>query len=445
VPRQGALVARNIRKSYADVVVLDDLSLTVNSGERVGLVGPNGIGKSTLLRILAGAERPDAGVVRLEPPRLTVGYLAQGAARTGPSPGQAARRALRGLLLEEPAVVLLDEPTNDLDLAGLDELERFVTAHAGPLVAASHDRRFLELMTSIVEFENETRRVTRYAGPWSAYEAARSDARQRGERAYGAYVAERDRAETHIRRMRSWQQRGYGQGRKKKKGRDLAKAAERRRARVQAAEKPWQPWTLQFDLAASQRGGDDVVGLERAVLQRGDFTLGPIDVAVGAGERVAVSGPNGAGKSTLLAALRGELTPTSGRRWVGPGTVIGALPQGDGPFAHARNLLDAFVSACEMPVEDARGVLAKFGLGPDDVLRSGATLSPGERRRAVLAALSARGANALILDEPTNDLDIEAIEELEAALSSYSGAVVMVTHDRRFLESFAADRAIDLP
>ncbi len=444
MPRSCALIARDITKSYADVVVLDGLSLTVNAGERVGLVGPNGIGKSTLLRILAGQEEPDGGVARLEPGSLTVGYLAQGEKGVNCSPGQAARLALGVIVRAAPDVALLDEPTNDLDLAGLGELERFVASHRGPLVAASHDRRFLELMTAILDFESETRVVRRYEGGWSDYDAERRLARQRGEHAYGAYASERGRVEAQAQRMRGWQERGYGQGRKKKKGRDLAKATEQRRARLRPVEKPWQPWTLQFDLGADARGGDAVVGLEGAVIERGDFSLGPVDVALHAGERVAVVGPNGSGKSTLLAALRGELTPTAGKRWVGPSTVIGTLPQGAGPYGTGAPLLDTFVERLAIGVQEARALLAKFNLGPDDVLRPGGSLTPGERRRAVLAELAARKANALILDEPTNDLDIEAIEELESALASFTGAVVVVTHDRRFLEVFRADRQIEL-
>ena len=154
---RGVLTARHISKSYAEVVVLDDLSLTARGGDRIGLVGPNGIGKSTLLRILAGIEQPDAGIVRREPADLKVCYLPQTRHGHGVSPGQAARAALAEIARAEPEVLLLDEPTNSLDEEGLDFLEQLVREHTGAVVLASHDRAFLELMSEIVEFEAETR------------------------------------------------------------------------------------------------------------------------------------------------------------------------------------------------------------------------------------------------------------------------------------------------
>jgi len=134
----------------------------------------------------------------------------------------------------------------------------------------------------------------------------------------------------------------------------------------------------------------------------------------------------------------------SGVRWVGPSTVPGTLPQGLGPFSGPRPLIDAFVAEAERPPQDARSLLAKFGLGPDHVRRPGHSLSPGERSRATLALLSARGVNTLVLDEPTNNLDLEAIEQLEAALETFDGTVVLVTHDRRFLGAFAVGRTLEI-
>jgi ATPase subunit of ABC transporter with duplicated ATPase domains len=133
-----------------------------------------------------------------------------------------------------------------------------------------------------------------------------------------------------------------------------------------------------------------------------------------------------------------------GSRWLGPGVVLGVLEQRRTTFGGEERLIESFVAAGGLPVEDARTLLAKFDLGADHVLRRGATVSPGERTRATLALLSARGVNCLVLDEPTNHLDVEAIEELERALSGYTGTVLLVTHDRLFLERFAATRTIDL-
>ena len=263
MPRaRGVLAARSISKSFGDTVVLDGLSLTVSPRDRIGVLGPNGIGKSTLLRLLAGLEQPDAGTVSREPATMVVTYLAQESHVPGLSGGEAAREQLQAILTTDADVLLLDEPTNDLDFAGLELLERFLARHRGGLVVVSHDRAFLERMTRIVELEAETRQVREFAGGWSEYEAERSRVRERHDAAYGRYAGERGRVEEQARQMRQWEERGYGQGRKKKKGKDVAKAFEKKLSRVERVEKPWSPWRLQLDLAPAQRGGDRVARLD---------------------------------------------------------------------------------------------------------------------------------------------------------------------------------------
>ncbi|MFO7591983.1 MAG: ABC-F family ATP-binding cassette domain-containing protein [Acidimicrobiia bacterium] len=441
---RGVLAARSISKSFGDTVVLDRVSLTVGPGVRIGVVGPNGIGKSTLLRVLAGLEEPGTGSVTREPPATAVTYLAQERVQEGRSGGEASRVALEAILAADADVVLLDEPTNDLDFAGLELLERFVDRHRGGLVVVSHDREFLERMTQIVELEPETRRLRTYPGGWSAFAAGRALARGRHEGAYGRYVQERERVREQARRMSRWEERGYGQGRKKKKTKDVRKQFEKKLARVESVEKPWTPWRLQLELAPNRRPGDVVARLDGVVVERDDFRLGPLDVEIRHGDRLGVSGRNGAGKSTLLHALLGRLPLAAGSRWIGPGVVLGDLPQGPGPFAGAASVLDAFVGQSGLGAGDARSVLARFALGADDVLRPGRSLSPGERSRATLALLAARGVNVLVLDEPTNHLDLEAVEQLESALETYDGTVVLVTHDRSFLDAFRATRTLEL-
>jgi ATPase subunit of ABC transporter with duplicated ATPase domains len=440
----GTLAARTIGKSYGETVVLDGLSLSVTPSSRVGVVGPNGIGKSTLLRLLAGVEEPDSGSVSREPPGLSVAYLVQERSAEGLSGGEGARQNLEAILAADADVLLLDEPTNDLDFAGLELLERFLASHRGGVVAVSHDRAFLERMTSIVELEAETRRVHVYAGGWSEFAAKREAARERHESAYAGYVSERGRLEEQARRMRQWEERGYGQGRKKKKTKDVKKAAAKKLGRLERVEKPWTPWQLRLSLAPASRGGDVVARLTQAVVERDGFRVGPVDLELRHGDRLALLGRNGAGKTTVLKALLGELPLTSGERQLGPGTVLGELPQGVGPFAGDERLLDRFVAESELAAGEARSLLATFALGADDVLRPGRSLSPGERSRAAIALLSARGVNALVLDEPTNNLDLEAIEQLELALQGYEGAAVLVSHDRRFLEAFGATQTLEL-
>jgi ATPase subunit of ABC transporter with duplicated ATPase domains len=363
----------------------------------------------------------------------------------GLSGGEAARAALASILLSRFDVLLLDEPTNDLDFAGLARLEGFLTSFDGSAVIVSHDRAFLDrTVTRIVELDEWTHGAREYAGGWSEYEAERERRRARHYERWEGYVSEKERVEEQAQRMQRWEERGYGQGRKKKKSKDVKKAFANKLDRLDAVEKPYEPWQLRLGLAAAARSGDVVVRLERAEVVRGAFRLGPLDLEVSWGERLAITGPNGSGKTTLLDALLGRLPLDAGTRWAGPGVVLGDLEQRRRTFASAEPLLDAFVRESGLLVEEARTLLAKFDLGADDVLRAGVSLSPGERTRGVLALLSARGVNCLVLDEPTNHLDVEAIEELERALGDYDGTALLVTHDRLFLERFGATRTIEL-
>ncbi|MGE5689707.1 MAG: ATP-binding cassette domain-containing protein, partial [Pseudomonadota bacterium] len=221
--------------------------------------------------------------------------------------------------------------------------------------------------------------------------------------------------------------------------------AERALERVDDVAKPYEPWQLRLSLEAGERGGDVLASLQGAVAERGAFRLGPVDLQVAPGDRIVVTGRNGSGKSTLLALLLGELDPVEGARTVGRATRLGALDQRRSAYAGDEPLLDAFAGRTGLAPVDARTLLAKFGLGADHVGRACASLSPGERTRAHLAELQARRVNLLVLDEPTNHLDLEAVEQLETALAGYDGALVAVSHDRRFLEALAPTGAIALP
>ena len=222
------------------------------------------------------------------------------------------------------------------------------------------------------------------------------------------------------------------------------RATEKAIDRLEAVDKPWRRWELQLRFGGGERSGDVTVRLDRAEVRRGSFVLGPLDLELAWGERVALVGPNGSGKTTLVDALTGRLPLTAGTRWIGPGVRIGALDQARQGFDGATALLDAFVAQSGLQQQDARSLLAKFGLERDAVQRPAHTLSPGERTRASLALLMASGTNWLVLDEPTNHLDLPAIEQLETALDAYDGTLLLVTHDRQLFEAVALDRTIEL-
>jgi ATPase subunit of ABC transporter with duplicated ATPase domains len=439
----------DVSVSHGADEVFSGVSLTVGAGSRIGVVGPNGVGKTTLLRLLAGLEEPERGRVRLSPPGLSVGYLPQEFDLGNRSGGQVARARLAELFRADHEVYCLDEPTNDLDFDGLAWLERRVQVVRGSVVVVSHDREFLDrTVTRIVELEEGRQRLREWPGGWTEYEAARTRAREAQYRRFEEADERRHEIESLLRERRGQarggtrlgKQTGGADRRATKALKSKVRQAERALERVEKVEKPFEPWELHLELEPARRGGDLVVQLERAVVERGGFRLGPLDFEVHRGDRLSIAGRNGSGKSTLLGALTGALPLAQGRRQVGTGTVFGELEQARARFTVDEPLVEAFGG----PQEQARTLLAKFGLGADDVLRPARTLSPGERTRAQLALLSAQGVNCLILDEPTNHLDLPAIEELEAALAGYPGTIVLVTHDRRLLERFGATRQVDL-
>ncbi len=379
------------------------------------------------------------------------------------SGGEAARAGLAVVLLSQFDVLLLDEPTNDLDFDGLARLESFV-ADAAALVVVSHDRAFLErTVTSVYELDEHSHRGRLSHGGWLAYLDERATARRHEREAYEQYRSERDALTGRARRQRSWSDQGVRSARSKATDGDKfvvhhrqqtseklaakAKATERAIGRLDAVDKPWEGWELQLELAATARSGDRVARLQGAVVERPGFRLGPVDVEIGWGERVAVVGPNGSGKSTLLRALLGQADLAAGTSWVGPGVVVGELDQARARFGGESALADAFLvdAAAALgpaPQQEVRSLLAKFGLGTAEVARPANALSPGERTRSALALLMAVGTNCLVLDEPTNHLDLPAIEQLEAALGSWGGTLLLVTHDRRFLEAVPIDRTV---
>nr|MDT0662511.1 ABC-F family ATP-binding cassette domain-containing protein [Micromonospora sp. DSM 115978] len=379
---------------------------------------------------------------------------------TALSGGQAARAAMASLLLSRYDIFLLDEPTNDLDLAGLERLEEFVVNLRAGTVLVSHDREFLtRTVTRIVELDLAQQQVQQYGGGYTAYLEEREVARRHARADYEEYADTRAALEARARTQRAWMEKGVKNARRKatdndKIGRKFrseatekqaakARQTERLIERLDVVEEPRKEWELRMEIAVAPRAGAVVAALRGATVRRGAFTLGPVDLQVGWGDRVAITGANGAGKSTLLGALLGRVPVDAGHAGLGPGVVVGEIDQARGHFLGDQSLLDAFRSAVpDMTPADVRTLLAKFGLRSAHVLRPAATLSPGERTRAALALLQGRGVNLLVLDEPTNHLDLPAIEQLESALASFPGTLLLVTHDRRMLDAVQTTRRL---
>jgi ATPase subunit of ABC transporter with duplicated ATPase domains len=534
----ASLHARGLRLSLGSRQILDDVDIAVDPGQRIGLVGPNGVGKSTLLKVLAGLVPPDDGSITLGPSDATVGYLPQEpergsetvatfvARRTGVaaanveldaatadlaaavigaddrysaaldrwlsigaadfdarvadtweslglpprlldqsmaslSGGEAARVGLAAVLLARFDVFLFDEPTNDLDLDGLDRLERFVTSLAGGAVIVSHDRTFLErTVTHVIELDEFTHRASRYAGGWNSYLREQQLAREHARRAFEEYDTKRATLAARSQREREWASQGTSKA--KKGGSDgdkhiksfklnsseqlAGKAARTEKAmeRLEVVDEPREAWQLRLVFATTERSGDLVARLDDAVVERGDFRLGPINVEIAFGERVVIVGHNGGGKSTLVQALLGRTPLDHGSCRVGSGVVVGELEQTRHQLDQHPTMLAAFLDETGMTISDARTLLAKFGLRSAHVDRPTSSLSPGERTRLVLALLMARGVNCLILDEPTNHLDLPAIEQLEQALDTFPGTVILISHDRALLQAMRRTRTLTM-
>ncbi|WP_159474798.1 ATP-binding cassette domain-containing protein [Streptomyces caniferus] len=383
------------------------------------------------------------------------------------SGGQAARASLASLLLSRYDVFLLDEPTNDLDLDGLQRLESFVTGLRAGTVLVSHDREFLtRTVTRVVELDLAQQQVNTYGGGYASYLEERERARRHAREQYEEYADTRAALETRAHTQRNWMEKGVKNARRKAPDNDKigrkarveatekqaakAKQTQRLIERLDVVEEPRKEWELRMEIAAAPRAGAVVATLRGAGLRRGDFRFGPVDLQIDWADRVAITGPNGSGKSTLLAALLGRLPLETGHAALGPGVVVGEVDQARGRLFGDHGLgdqplMDAF-RACvpDLAPADVRTLLAKFGLKAAHVLRPARTLSPGERTRAALALLQGRGVNLLVLDEPTNHLDLPAIEQLESALASYPGTLLLVTHDRRMLEAVHTTRRIEV-
>jgi len=425
--RYSAALDRWLAAGAADLedripAVLADLGLEPGTGDS----GADGVGPDSLMTALSG--------------------------------GQVARVGLAALLLSRFDIVLLDEPTNDLDLDGLDRLEAFVRGLRGGVVLVSHDREFLaRSVTSVLELDLAQSSNRLFGGGYDSFLEEREIARQHKRDAYDEFASTKADLVSRARTQREWSSQGVRNAMKKSPDNDKirrraasessekqaqkVRQMESRIARLDEVEEPRKEWQLEFTIGSAPRSSAVVATLSNATFTQGDFTLGPVSLQVDGGDRIGITGPNGAGKSTLLRALLGKQAPTTGTASLGSSVAVGEVDQARAAFTGDQPLAAAFEAIVpEYTTADVRTLLAKFGLKADHVGRPASALSPGERTRAGLALLQARGVNVLVLDEPTNHLDLTAIEQLEQALESYDGTLLLVTHDRRMLETVRLDR-----
>ena len=499
----SVLSVQAVARWYGEREVLKDVSFRIGQGDRVGLVGPNGTGKTSLLRIAAGLDAPDRGAVALargtrigflrqelledatgtviehargaaahlrelerelrglekeiasgDPATLeryadaqhhfehaggydfeaTLGRILGGLGLGGLvdrevatlSGGERTRLGLARLLLDDPDVLLLDEPTNHLDVAALEWLENFLVEQGATAVVSSHDRWFLDKVTSrTLSIEDLT--VVEYRGGYSHYARQRLERETAQMRAHARQAEDIARTEEFIRR--------YGAGQRSKEARGRGKKL----ARVERIDAPTQSTRHSWGLEAADLGSETVLETTALAVGYGDPVMrtGPLRVARDA--RVALVGPNGAGKTTLVRTLVGDLGPLDGYVSAAPGARVAYLEQAQAELTGDQTVLEAMRSAGAMDDQEARNILARFLFRGDEVGRAVSVLSGGERSRLALARLSLRHANLLVLDEPTNHLDLAAREQLEAVLAAYEGTLVFVSHDRYFIDKLATE------
>ncbi|MBK1978050.1 ATP-binding cassette domain-containing protein [Achromobacter xylosoxidans] len=459
----------DIQLAYGHHPLLDHADFAIQAGERIGLIGRNGAGKSSLLRLLDGRTVPDDGdiarssglrvaTVEQEPEldenatvfdvvcnvegdhedwqrpsrvraMLEKLGLPADAQIAGLSGGTRKRVALARALVEEPDLLLLDEPTNHLDFDGIAWLEEMLRAWKGAAVIITHDRRFLDsVATRIVELDRG--RLLSFPGNFSQWQERKAQWLE-SER------LEQARFDKLLAQEEVWIRKGVEARRTRNEGR----VRRLERLRVERAERRERVGDVSLALAEGQRSGKLVAELEHVGKRFGDkVVVEDYSTTILRGDRIGIIGPNGAGKTTLLKLILGEMQPDSGTTRTGTNVSVAYFDQMRAQLDENATLVDIISPGSEwVEIGGTRkhvmSYLGDFLFSPARAGSPVRSLSGGERARLLLARLFARPANVLVLDEPTNDLDIETLELLEELLQEYSGTVLLVSHDRAFLNN----------
>lgn len=486
------LSCRHIGKTFASFVTLKDVTFNLQLGDKVGLVGPNGTGKSTLLKIIAGIIESDSGVLEFGK-NITIGYIPQSfnsfanetvldflskAADKSKdqvlieskkyikdlhldveivyrpiaklSGGEKTKIAVVRILLSDYDLFLLDEPTNNLDTDALILLEDFVKNSDKTFIVVSHDRMFLDTVVhkiiDIDEFTKETRiyngnfsdylqqKESNIERQWNEYEDA-SEKRSKVEKT----IAEKLAKATAIGKSKSRDNDKMAKNFKTEMGQRIMQRGARllkdKLSAMDPLEKPktLRPLKVRFDM--EERSGDKVIEIKEVYKTLPNKILGPIDLKVQYGDRILLLGKNGTGKSTILKMILRETSPDRGDVIFGSRVIIGYLPQEEN-FSDSMTVLQLVKQEIGVEESDARKTLNRFRINEDDLSKKMSELSSGERSRLLLAIMMTKKPNCIILDEPSNHLDLEVLTELESALDDYKGTLIIVSHDRYFIEKF---------
>jgi ABC transport system ATP-binding/permease protein len=461
---------KELRVLHGERILLDDAALQIEEGERIGLVGRNGEGKTTLLRVLEGSYEPDGGdVVRASglrvalleqhvPPEvpgtveslIRAGLHGQSEA-THPvqrlcsvlqldpampvselSGGQRRRAFLGQALASEPDLLLLDEPTNHLDLDSILWLEGFLARHRGSLLFVTHDRAFLQRLASRI-LELDRGRLTSWECDYPTFLRRKEALLEQEEREWALF-------DKNLAREEEWIRQGVKARRTRNEGR--VRALERLRA--QRAQRRERVGRVRMSIQEGERSGKKVIVADNLTFGYGGIpVVRDFSATILRGDKVGVIGPNGCGKTTLLNLLLGTLEPTAGSVRHGVSLQISYFDQQREELEETRTLADTVSGGSEHVVlrgekKHVLGYLKDFLFPPERAREPVSSLSGGERNRLLLARLFARPSNVLVLDEPTNDLDVETLELLETLLLEFEGTVLVVSHDRSFLDNLCS-------
>ena len=467
------LEARDIHKSYALRTVLDIKNFEIYDGERIGLVGENGAGKSTFIKILSGVLEPDSGViVRHAPvhviaqqgdfaddifdPALRSEFAAHDS-REGLSGGEKTRRRIAGALSGRGGILFADEPTTDLDVAGVARLERRLREFDGALMLISHDRALLDSLCSrIVQLEDG--HITSFPGNYTAYRAELENRREHQQFLYDKYRAEEKRIKgmiqheyEHASQMGHLPKRmGNSEARLHKRETTVAqgkvhqsrKMFESRLSQLEKVDRPREDPSISMKLgAATPVTSKTALEIRMLNMRAGSKTLlESASMRLPVGSKTALLGDNGCGKTTLLTRIAKAKHNPAIR--ISPGVKIGWFDQDHrSTLDLEKTALENAMRASIFPESVVRTILARLNMRGDDVFKPLSVLSGGELAKVALASLFAADINLLILDEPTNHLDIFTLEALQGVLSEYAGTLLAVSHDRRFVSDIA-DRLV---
>lgn len=454
---------KNISIGFYNLELLKDVSFKISQGDRIGLVGENGSGKSTLLKVIAGLIEPESGSIDM---KGTIGYLEQEPIVVGMhelSGGERSRAALKETFGIKHNLYLLDEPTNNLDIEALEELEQRIQKSDAGFVIVSHDRKFLDnTVTKIIEIDSFTKNIKVYAGNYSYFKEEKQAERQKEIHAREDYEKKVADLSGSIKQKKTWAKTGstetvmtdtekMGAGVRMDRSVhifSIAKNLERRLAKVHD-EAPLDrhiSTPLSFEFLPTERSGTIVFEarnlLKTYTGERGLVTIGPLSAHIEYNDTVAITGKNGAGKSTFIEMLVGHIAPSSGTVSRAKNLKLGYLRQR--PLVEEQTVFESMPNSTREEITRTRHLLSRFGFTETQVGKPISVLSPGERSRLILAQLVIAGPNCIVLDEPSNHLDIEALEALENALLSFDGTVLVISHDRYFLERIQPNKTIEI-